>query len=161
MKRALLRAFEEIAEVGQKGAVSAIGRAFDLMEVAEQEIARAGGRKGNAVWEAWLELGFLVEHGEELYRLHCRELIRRAKDACCACDDCMRPATKAEVLAFLSNASLKAPPARDPAALQARLFCELFPDSVVARETEDHMKVGSSPGKETQEPAKGRRRTAV
>lgn len=117
-----------------------IGRAFDLMGIAEEEIRAAGGRKGNRAWDAFaqLEPGFLRRYSDELYRAHCRELIGRAKRG-----EDMNPGTAAEIVACLSELSLKAPPARDHAALYHRTFAKLFPDHPVAK---DRIDSGSYPG---------------
>ena len=91
---------------------------FALMEIAEEEL-RGRDRPGLFML---LTPGVLVKLHPELYRGHVRELLARVE----AGQD-TRPGTKAEVLAYLSMASLKAPLNSTGEALMASLWSELFP----------------------------------
>lgn len=104
-----------------------VGRTFDFMRVAEEEIAKHGGRANSAF--GLLYPGILLGYGEELYRAHAREIFARLDRG-----EDVEPGTKAEVLAVLSKASLKRPPDSTTAALQEQLFAELFPSKVVTGE---------------------------
>lgn len=94
------------------GPAKAVSRAFDLMGIAEREIAlavaAAGGKKekGNRIWDAFalLRPGALSDYGDELYRAHCRELLAR-----CEAGLDTQLGTAAEACAVLSESSLKAP----------------------------------------------------
>lgn len=97
-----------------------MGRIFDRMAIAEEEIDRAGGEATLAFGD--LAPGLLADFSEDLYRAHVRELLGRHEKG-----EDMRPGTKAEALVILSHASLKRPPDRNTAALQETLFRELFP----------------------------------
>lgn len=110
------------------GAVAAIGRTFDLMAIAEEEIAAAKKRfPGKA---AELHASFmllcpneLARYGSDrLYRAHARELLERV-----ARGQDTTLGTDVECLAALSQASLKAPLSRDPAEAMARVFARVFP----------------------------------
>jgi hypothetical protein len=99
----MMAALEKVAGAGT---VRDIGRAFDLMEITERLIKRAGGKPGNRAWEAFklLSPGRLIEFSDELYEAHCREVIDNlmtGKDT--------RPGTDAEVAVLLHDLSLKAP----------------------------------------------------
>ena len=105
-------------------------RALDLMGVAEQEIARAErGKRGATkatIHDSFrlLAPGVLLNLTEDVYRHHCREIIGRVirgEDA--------RPATKAEVMAHISRASLEAPPRHEYASLMLFLVNEILPKS--------------------------------
>jgi len=108
----------------------AIGRAFHFMEVAEDEIARAcAGKRGKLrerVHGSFRHLapGPLIGLCDDVYRHHCREIIERVARA-----EDVRPATKAEVMALISQASLAAPPTHVAGALMLRIFNEVFPEN--------------------------------
>lgn len=108
-----------------------VGRTFDLMRVAEEELSRAGDRPG---WFAILvpPEGF-TQLGDDVYRVHCRELIERLRRG----QDC-RPATDAELLAHVLRASLSCPLNQAGQAVAEHLFGELFPDHEVVK-TRDRM----------------------
>jgi hypothetical protein len=116
-----------LSKVMPPGAAGIIGRAFDLMEVAEAEIKAEMARFPRAKRRINSAFGILCPPegigrcADEVYRAHVRELlgrVRRGEDT--------RPGTKAEALVALSHMSLKAPPGQQAAALQERLFVEIF-----------------------------------
>jgi len=100
---------------------------FGLMKIAEGEIHAAvhlSPRRSaelNAVFGVACPSPGLRGKSEELYRHHVRELIARAYDD----NQDMRPGTKAEVLAALSDASLVAPPGQQIGALMEELCAEM------------------------------------
>lgn len=107
--------------------VNDIGTAFDLMGVAEEEIAVAMKRwsrarkRINASFRI-LYPGDLVRYREEMYRKHVQELLERVARG----QDTTAP-TGVEMLAALSQMSLIAPPGPAQAGLMVRLFQRLFP----------------------------------
>lgn len=114
-----------------------IGRAFDLMEIAEEEIAAAKRRTCNRGVQSRIHevfrsaqpgilLGF---DNDDLYRGHVRELCERAR-----LDEDLRPGTKAECIVALHGASLKAPLDRDAVALYETCFRDVFGATVDGRE---------------------------
>lgn len=117
---------------------SVVSATFRRMEIAEEEITDGRHRhpsRANAIFESFKHLvppPLLRDLGDELYRLHCRELIERVgkgRD--------LRPGTAAEVVAALSGLSQIAPPTREQTLLYMKLFDELFPERAAAilRET--------------------------
>ena len=103
---------------------------FGRMEIAEEEIQKAQQRypaKSDLLYACFCLLGpgQVPFRGcsDEAYRHHCRELLERA-----ATGQDPRPATQAEVMLFLSEASLLAPLIGDASHLYNRLFCEVMPD---------------------------------
>jgi len=113
-----------IAEALGSKAASAVSWTFDAMGVAEREIERAGGRRGNAVWKAFALVrpteGF---HGKslDLYADHVREIITRVKRG-----EDTRLGTAAEVLCLMSTTSLAAPLNRGGDLLCSWAFREVF-----------------------------------
>lgn len=105
---------------------------FDLMEVAEEEIEAAQKRFHEPVGEGdgpiWNSFGLLVPSHpemvhESLYRVHCRELLDRVGRG-----EDTRPATSAEMIFALSEASLQAPLTSAAAGLYLKLGMKCFPD---------------------------------
>jgi hypothetical protein len=117
----------ELLGVGLAGAISG---AFRSMEIAEEEIARARGTderdENDPVWCAFALLRStddLLMRNESTYRAHCRELLARVmqgKDT--------RPATDAEIMAGITQASLEAPMHGAIVGLQGRLMSRALPD---------------------------------
>jgi hypothetical protein len=106
---------------------SSIRRTFDLMEIAEEEIAAA---KARAPEEARARLhrafavlapgGALAGYPDFVYRAHARELLGRVQRG-----EDTRPGTAAEAMIAISRASLVAPPGAQVGALFERLFTEV------------------------------------
>lgn len=110
------------------GVASVVERVFALAEVAEEEIARS--KLGPSVNFLALDPGVLSSFDNaEMYRHHCQELLGRMKAGAS-----LEPATKAEVLAILSMATLKRPSDRNSAALQEEIFAEIFPGKALEGE---------------------------
>ncbi len=109
----------------------AVRTAFEMMEVAEEEILRAIIRcpaKENELKFSFgiLEPGPLVRYGVALYRAHARELLERV-----ASGEKVDGGTAAECLAALSEGSLKAPLASSYAHAMTWLFRKCFPTAKV------------------------------
>lgn len=105
------------------GIVHAVGRTFDRMAIAEEEIEARGGRK-SAAWKAFKLLvptGPLANLSDEVYRAHARELLDRH-----AAKADTRPGTKAEVLGTISRMTLATRLDRDVETLGLRLCDELL-----------------------------------
>lgn len=107
-------------------ALGSVGVVFDLMEVAEDEIASAKRRWPDDEKIIYRSFQLMVPTRsvlvESLYRCHVRELIlrvRTGKDT--------RPGTSAEVLGLLKDSSLASPLKGYAVMLYGRLFCRLFP----------------------------------
>jgi hypothetical protein len=101
---------------------------FDLMEVAEEEIAEAQSRHPDAAEKLWdtfklLYPGILTEYPARFYRAHCQEILERVY-----LDEDTRPGTMAEVLIGLSEWSLEHVPDTRTAALMGTLFGKLVPE---------------------------------
>ncbi len=64
-----------------------------------------------------------IQKQPHMFRHHARELLQRVVDG-----EKLQPATRAEAILILSEASLKAPLQRDAGALYIRLFKEIFPN---------------------------------
>jgi hypothetical protein len=117
-----------LALPGSHPVFSQIARTFDLMEVAEKVIAAEKAarkpRLRKRVDSAFKLLvpGLLLEFGDDLYRFHCREIIRRVVAGADT-----RPGTKAEVLANLSRATLESRLQHDAELLALTLADEVFP----------------------------------
>lgn len=103
----------------QAGLPAGIVRAFDLMALAEEELAAAGNPVGAF---ALLMPGILAEYTDELYRSHCRELIARAK----AGEDTSL-GTLAEALVAMMVTAGASPLRPEALALTDHLFDRLFP----------------------------------
>ena len=105
-----------------------IGRSFDLMEIAEDEITKAQRQypeAKDAIWRSFRLLvpGYLSDYPEALYRTHCQEILKRVAHGVDT-----RPGTKAEILVGLSQWSLEHKPDTVTAALMGKLFAEIFPE---------------------------------
>ena len=94
---------------------------FDLMKIAEEEIARGG---ADAFAFLCPPPGF-TSLDERVYRAHARELVERVKRG-----ERLEDGTKAEVMVLLSQQTLLAPPTQQYAALYEKLFAEIFGTSV-------------------------------
>lgn len=108
---------------------------FDLMGVAEAEIARAK-RGATPEVAARVHASFKLlcptdELGDScnprIYEAHCRELLARV--VADAPESELNLRTKAEVMMLLSQQSLKAPLNTDGCDLYAQIFHEIFPDA--------------------------------
>lgn len=105
-----------------------IRRAFDFMEIAEEEIAKAQKRVRDKEARKRIhdvfgdaQPGQLLKYSDVLFRAHVRELCERARR-----EESTAPATKAEVVAALCEGSLLAPLDQQHAALYEELFFEIF-----------------------------------
>lgn len=110
-----------------------IAQAFRRMEIAEQEIEEAKRRwprRKRAIHAAFgvLCAPRLASYSDAVYRAHAREIIGRVMRG-----EDVRPGTDAEVLATLSEASLRAPLASDHAHAMSRVFARVFPDADMGR----------------------------
>lgn len=115
-----------------------MSRTFELMEVAEEEIARARAAHPDTSERLW-RCFMLVRPPEgmsrlatEVYRSHCRELLERV-----ALGGDTRTGTDAEMVMHMSLASLQAPPVRDFAVLYRSLFERVLPEAAVTLEPTD------------------------
>ncbi len=110
----------------------AIGRAFDRMGIAEEEIEAAKKKwpdKKAEIHAAFgaLAPGELSRYGSDrLYRAHARELLERV-----AKGERLELGTDAECLAALSLASLKAPLASGHVAAMEKAFASVFPKNAL------------------------------
>lgn len=98
-----------------------VGRLFDLMEIAEEELERAGVRRKGDLAE--LYPGPFLRTSADLYRAHARELAERMKHG----QSC-EPGTLAEALLVMIETSLAAPLTRAGQATYETLFARLLPD---------------------------------
>lgn len=105
---------------------------FRLMEIAEEEIEAAQKRyhepvgKGDGpIWGAFMLLqpSHPQMKAESLYRAHCRELLDRV-----GLGEDTRPATGAELIFALSEASLQAPLTSSATGLYLKLGLQCFPE---------------------------------
>lgn len=108
--------------------VTAINSTFDRMEIAEEEIAAAKKSAPRAEVAIHSALCLLVPNaflrgGDELYRLHVREILKRVK-----LGRDVVPGTDAEVAFALGETTLKAPPGQDLARAYFIVFERLFPE---------------------------------
>lgn len=106
-----------------------IAQAFRQMEISEEEIESAQARhpwKSGLIWNAFTLLQGtypLSGKSDDLYRAHCRELLERVAEGV----DTSHP-TKAEILSFLVDLTLKAPAGEITQYWHGVLFMDLFPD---------------------------------
>jgi hypothetical protein len=103
-----------------------IGRAFRLMQVAEEEIVaaiKAHPEVRDALWNSFrlLDPGIVATASDDLYRVHCRELLRRI-----VAGGDTRYGTDAELLIAFKEASLKAPLSPDGLRAYATVFRKHF-----------------------------------
>jgi len=112
--------------MGQMGSV--VAGAFARMEIAEKEIDKAKDRhpwKADLVDGAFRKLqptNLLREASDEVYGLHCAELLDRAAEGV----SLVAP-TRAEKMMMLRHLALKSPLTEATAALYWRIFREVFP----------------------------------
>lgn len=114
-----------LAMMGPTG--SAIGNAFRRMHIAEQEITKAKARWPRKRKQLHASFGILYtpllrDHGDDLFRAHCRELLGRVMRG-----EDTAPGTDAEVLAMFSLTSLQAPLASEFAHAMSVVFHRVFP----------------------------------
>jgi hypothetical protein len=121
---------------------------FDCMRVAEEEIAAAikkDNKRRGAIDEtfkhACVTQPLRLKRSLTLYRAHVRELIARM-----VAGEDVRPGTKAEVLATLSEVSFAAPLPQQPYALFIRLFSEIYPQHMKAIGNPEWKKIEAWPG---------------
>ena len=113
---------------------------FERIEIAEEEIAVAqktvrSKRGKKALWESFWSLrpsSLLGGFSDDLYRVHCRELLERIVTG-----DSVDVPTDAEVMVALSEMSLRAPLSQDAAALYVTLFKKGFPGKLPEVSTRD------------------------
>lgn len=97
------------------------GRELDeMMKIAAPHLKKK--LKEPGAMKAMIPTPPLRGKSEELYLAHCRELIGRV-----LCDEDTKPATKAEMCAFLSDRSLNGPISRVEMETYSALFVGLFP----------------------------------
>lgn len=127
--RRLVDFADALREVCGGDMVSAVGRTFELMEVAERAILSAKAttpKRAHARLDRAFGLlfpGQLARYDTRLYAAHARELLRRV-----VAGADLRPATDAELLHALSTASLVAPPGSAHARLMAQVFFRVYPE---------------------------------
>jgi len=111
--------------------INAFGAVFNAIEIAEDEIDRAMQlypESQKAIWNAFkmLQMPTIFRgKSDELYRAYCRELLARVvqgKD--------VQPATDAELVVNIAEASLAAPPTRTAGYLYMTLFHKIFGSQV-------------------------------
>ncbi len=108
-------------------ALGPVSGTFRRMGIAEEEIARAKLSRalGQAAFGVLCPPPLLRNKDDEVYRAHARELIARVRNGVST-----EPATRAEVLAALSELTLVAPPDQQHAALMEGLFGEVMGKSL-------------------------------
>jgi hypothetical protein len=122
-----------LSTVASNDVVSAIDYTFTCMTIAEEEIAAAKRRykrvagRVNGAFVVLMPSAPLKGFSVELYRVHARELLERV-----ARGQDTRLGTKAEVVALLSETSMKSPLTSDGYVLAAKLFRDLYPQLVHA-----------------------------
>ena len=115
-------------DVARELCPSNVWNLFELMRICEEEIVLSIAQwpmmkeQINAVFGVACPQPGLRGKSEELYRHHVRELLDRAANNL---NPDMRPGTKAEVLAELSDGSLIAPPGQQWSALMEELCAEM------------------------------------
>ena len=111
--------------------INAFDTAFNAMEIAEDEIDRAMRlypESKKAIWNAFKMLqmpAIFRGKSDELYRAYCRELLARVAEG-----KDVRPATDAELVVNIAEASLGAPPTRTAGYLYMTLFHKIFGSQV-------------------------------
>ena len=109
--------------------VSDLRSIFFDMEIAEEEIAKGiklhpdKEEKINGCFLALKPPILFEDYSRRVYRVHCAELVERA-----ALGQKLDPATDAECMVLISQASLQAPPIADYANYYLTLFKKWFPD---------------------------------
>ena len=115
------------------GVFSTAGKVFDLVEVAEEEIARAKHEHPeradaiDASFQEHLFPGDLARFSKRVYRAHAREIIGRIVK-----DEDPKLGTMAECVVALSLASLKAPLTSGHTAAMEKAFAFVFPEMDVS-----------------------------
>lgn len=131
---------EHVASVAKAlGLPQSVVKTIEFIEVAEEELARAGLSKRCGAFRLLLPPRAMTLLAERVYRHHCRELIGRIKTK--------KPheiragelelATEAEVLTNMMSASLIAPPNQQWAALHELLFVRVMGVSVDGEPTRE------------------------
>ena len=111
---------------------SRVGRCFDLMDVAEEEIKAAQERHADSADKIHASFKLLCpseamsEKHQDVYRAHCREILNRV-----AAGNDTKLGTKAEAMVGLADASLAFPLGQIASALYHRLFGEVFGSETV------------------------------
>jgi hypothetical protein len=122
-----------LAALAGDAATNVIRQAFDSMEIAEQEIARAmqqcsteqARKRVNGAFMALKPPTQFVHRAEQVYRAHCRELLARAERG-----EDLDLGTKAEALCAVLDTALKAPLRTTAGAVAEQLFVAVFGKSV-------------------------------
>lgn len=117
----------------------AVGDAFRKMGVAEGEMGLASMRYDRKTFERINRVAFallcpnelLRNKGDDVYAVHCRELIDRVADG--ASDRAVAEATDAECLCLIMVQATKAPLEHDYAVLADRLFRKLMGPEAAAK----------------------------
>jgi hypothetical protein len=123
---------EAIAEILGRDLVGIFG----LMEVAEEELARAGDSPG-----AFLLLRptlNMSQRRSELYRAHCRELLQRLADGVKP-GRAMAQATDAEIVLGLAATCERAPLRHEYAVVYQVCFGRIFPEKVEEMQLETEL----------------------
>lgn len=122
-----------ITEIIGQPLANEIGNALDCVEIAEELIAQTIRRhpsQAPALWDSFTVLmprTFLLQFTRDnppLYRSHVQELLQRAMDR-----ESFVPATKAEMLCALSNASMGYPLGHNPSFVMVQLFKDVLPEA--------------------------------
>lgn len=124
----------DLEHIMGKKMASAVGTAFDLMGIAEEEIAAEIDRltddaARDRVWNSFSALqpsDGMSGQSHSVYRAHAREIVKRAGR-----DESLVEPTNAELLTFLSESSLRAPLKNDSGVLYHHVFERIFPDADV------------------------------
>lgn len=120
---------EDLKKLLPDGVFSTIGKVFDLVKIAEEEIEDAVAKhpdKTKELRDAFQEHlfpGDLARFGERIYRAHAREILTRISEGT---DPTL--GTLAECLVTLSLASLKAPLTSGHLAAMEKAFKHVFPE---------------------------------
>jgi hypothetical protein len=107
------------------GTVTAV---FTAMSIAEEEIGAIPRLQQGDLFLHLVPTAALRGKSPEVYRAHARELVERRR----AGED-LRPGTDAEIMAALSDMSLKAPLTRNAQALYEQLFTAVYGEDVARR----------------------------
>lgn len=100
-----------------------IGRIFDFIDIAEEELAAAGVPRKRKGALSELFPGPFLYLDEELYRSHAREIAQRMTR-----NEDLEPGTLAEVMLAMMQASIAAPLTRSGQAVYEYVFSQLMPD---------------------------------
>lgn len=106
-----------------------ISNLFDLIEIADEEITRAGFKRGEpAPLRHTCPRPWFRDAPRDLYRAHAREIALRARKG-----EDLVPATAAEVLWACSRTSLLAPLRHDACLIMEHCFIEVYGVKVAER----------------------------